>query len=116
MDPPSGRWSIGAIMWLIVLIALQLALFQGVWFIVLFPPVMIGLLVLNIGVFFGLARPRSWEDRIIGMLLGGPAAAVLSGFFFFWEFRTGTPGVSSGEYASGLFGNSARDSSRIRAG
>src|SRR5262245_56650111 len=104
MDPPSGRWSIGAIMWLIVLVALQLALFQGVWFIVLIPPVMIGLLVLNIGVLFSLARPRSWEDRILGMLLGGLAAAVLSGFFFFWEFRIGTPGVL-GAYVSGLFGN-----------
>jgi hypothetical protein len=41
--------SMVALMWLVVVTALQFALFQDFWFIVLFPPVSIAVLALNLG-------------------------------------------------------------------
>ena len=61
MDVPSGRWSIGAIMLVIVPIALELVVFQGVWSIVLLPFMTIALLTVNLGLFFVVVRPRSWQ-------------------------------------------------------
>jgi hypothetical protein len=40
-----------ALMWVVVVAALQLALFQDVWFIVLFPPVSMAIVALNLGFF-----------------------------------------------------------------
>jgi hypothetical protein len=84
---PSGKWSTGALMKVIVPVALELVLFQEVWHIVLMPPVTIVFLTLNLGLFFVLVRPRSWETRIVGMMLGGIAASfalfayyMMSGF------------------------------------
>jgi hypothetical protein len=72
-----GKWSTAALMRVIVPIALQLVLFQGVWRIVLAPPITIAVLALNLGLFFVLVRPRAWENRIIGMLLGGVLAVFV---------------------------------------
>jgi hypothetical protein len=72
----SSKMSLGALMRLIVLVALELALFQDVWFLVIIPPITMAVLAINLGLFFVLARPRSWETRIIGMLLGSVWAIV----------------------------------------
>jgi hypothetical protein len=68
------QMSTAAVMKVIVLVALELALFQGVWRIVLVPLATMAVLAVNLGVFFVLVRPPVLETRIIGMLLGGVAA------------------------------------------
>jgi hypothetical protein len=93
MDIPSGRWSTGEIMLVIVPIAVEPAVFQEVWSIILIPPVTIALVTINLGITFAVLRIRGWEARIIGMLLGGIAGLFLSLLFYALEFRLGTPGV-----------------------
>jgi hypothetical protein len=71
--------SIGSLMLFIILVALQLVLFQGVWWILVSSPITIMVLTLNLGMFFVLVRPPALEPRIIGMLLGGLLAFVTLG-------------------------------------
>lgn len=66
--------STGAIMLLIVVVAVEMVMFQGVWEIVLFPSITMIFLAFNLGLYFLLVRPRSMETRIIGMIWGGVAA------------------------------------------
>jgi hypothetical protein len=74
---PSGlKVSIGSLMLFIILVALQLVLFQGVWWILVSSPITIMVLTLNLGMFFLLVRPPALEPRIIGILLGGLVAFV----------------------------------------
>jgi hypothetical protein len=68
------RVSTRALMIFIVLIAIELALFEGVMQILVIPPVTIMVLAINLGLFFLVVRPPALERRIIGMLLGGVAA------------------------------------------
>jgi hypothetical protein len=91
-----GKWSTAALMRVIVPIALELVLFQdAAWVIVLVPPFTVLILALNLGLFFVLVRPRSWETRIIGMLLGGLVAVfVLTGDYLILDvMRSGPPGL-----------------------
>jgi hypothetical protein len=60
----------------IVLVAIQLVFFQGVWQILMVPPFTIIVLTLNLGLLFLVVRPPALERRIVGMLLGGLAAFV----------------------------------------
>jgi hypothetical protein len=74
---PSGiKVSIGSLMLFIILVALQLVLFEGVWWILVSSPITIMVLTLNLAMFFLLVRPPALEPRIIGMLLGGLVACV----------------------------------------
>ena len=66
--------STGAIMLLVVVIALEMVLFQEVLGLVLFPPITMIFVAMNLGLFYLLARPRNLETRIIGMIWGGVAA------------------------------------------
>jgi hypothetical protein len=66
--------STAALMGFIVLVALELVFFEGVWSIVLVPPVTMGALAINLGLLFLMVRPDFFETRIIGMMLGGLAA------------------------------------------
>jgi hypothetical protein len=66
--------STGAIMLLVVVVALEMVLFREIWVIVLFPPITMIFLAMNLGLFYLLARPRNLETRIIGMIWGGVAA------------------------------------------
>jgi hypothetical protein len=63
-------------MLLVIVTAVELVMFQDVWFIVVMPPVTAMTLGLNLGLWFVLVRPRRLEDRIIGMLLASIAAAI----------------------------------------
>ena len=69
---------------LVIVAALELALFQEVWFIVLSPPVTMAVLGLNLGIFFLAVRPKLLKSRILGMLLASIGAnigiSVLGGF------------------------------------
>lgn len=83
--------STGKLMLLIVLTAVELALFQDVWSIVVIPPVTAMTLGLNLGLWFVLLRPRWMEPRIIGMLVGSLAALAGISFYLWWgwtEVRT----------------------------
>jgi hypothetical protein len=77
------RFSIGRLMGLIALVALELALFQGVLFMVLLPPITMAVVSLNLGMFYVLGwLPRSMGERIFGMLWGGLISIfVLVGYY-----------------------------------
>jgi hypothetical protein len=81
--------STSAIMTVIGLVALQMALFQDVWFIVLFPPVTIAVLALNLGLFFLLVGPNFLKSRIMGMLLA--SVAISLGISVFAGLNTSNP-------------------------
>jgi hypothetical protein len=86
--------STGAIMLLVIVVALELVMFQDVWEIVLAPPITMVFLALNLGLVYLVARPRSWRTRILGMIWGGLAAFVgFSGYYALTE--AGGPGGPS---------------------
>lgn len=92
---PSGfRVSIGSVMLFIVLVAIQLVFFQGIWRILLAPPFTIIVLTLNVGLCFMVVRPRALEPRVAGMLLGGLVAslAILTMIFYSVPYRRGRLG------------------------
>jgi hypothetical protein len=70
----ASQISTAALMGFIVLVAIELALFQGVLFIVLIPPMTMCVLAINLGLLFLMVRPALFESRIIGILLGGVSA------------------------------------------
>ncbi len=72
----SFQTSTGKLMLLVIVTALELVLFQDVWWILVIPSITIVTLALNLGLWFVLLRRRWMETRIIGMLLGGVAAAL----------------------------------------
>lgn len=61
MDIPSGKWSTGAIMRVIIPIVLELVAFEGAWTLVLFAPVTMAILTMDLALAFVLVRPRSWR-------------------------------------------------------
>ncbi len=68
-------------MWLIVVAALELAFFQEfrfVRFMLLIPPITMAILSLNLGFLFLVIRPRRLEPRIVGILLSGVAAVIMT--------------------------------------
>jgi hypothetical protein len=98
---PSGKWSTGALMRVIIPVALELVLFKDVWFLVLVPPVTCVVLTLNLGSAFVLVRPKSWETRIVGIMLGGVAGVIASGAYYVLGRFQGSP--------YGVIGSFARD-------
>ena len=83
--------STAALMWFIVLVALELVFFEGVWFIVVFPPMTMAVLAVNLGLLFLIVRPRPLETRIIGMLLGGVAVFIATGLGILLAFGLEEP-------------------------
>ncbi len=88
----SFQTSTAKLMLLVVLTAVELVLFQDVWFIVVVPPVTAMMVGLNLGLWFVLLRPRWMETRIIGMLTGS-LAATMGNLLYLWlgysEIRIG---------------------------
>src|SRR5271156_1641727 len=74
--------STGAIMLLVVVVALEMVMFQAAWEIVFIPSITMVFLAFNLGLFFLLVRPRFLETRIIGMIWGGIAAFFAMGGYF----------------------------------
>jgi len=89
----SFQTSTGKLMLLVIVTALELVLFQDVWQILVIPVITIVTLALNLGLWFVLLRPRWMETRIIGMLLGGIAAALGSVLYMWLGFREVLSGV-----------------------
>jgi len=74
---PSFKMSIATLMGLVAVVAVELALFQGVFVIVLIPPVTMAIILLNLGLIFVLGRNSFLAARIVGMLMGGLIALFL---------------------------------------
>ena len=77
----STQVSIAVVMWLVVVAAFELVLFEefrSVRFLLLIPPITMAILSLNLGILFVVIRPRLLEPRIAGMLLGGVAATFVT--------------------------------------
>ena len=76
---PRFSFSIARLMGLIALFAVELALFQRVWlFIVMIPPVTIGIVSLNLAILYALKwLPKAMAGRIDGILCGGMIALFL---------------------------------------
>jgi hypothetical protein len=70
--------STGALMAVIVVVAIQIALFQEVWMILVIPPITMALLTLNIVFMFLIFCPMRLQRRIIGLMLGGLAACFVT--------------------------------------
>ena len=64
-------------MGLIAVAAVELALFKGVFVIVLLPPVTMAVVLLNLGLIFVLGRDSFLATRVMGMLMGGLIALFL---------------------------------------
>jgi hypothetical protein len=81
--PSLPRISIARLMAFIALFAIELALLQGLLFIVLLPPITMAFVSLNLGLFYILRwLPRSMEARIFGMLSGGMISVfILVGYY-----------------------------------
>jgi hypothetical protein len=79
----ASQISVGAMMRVTVLVAIELVLLRGVWFIVVFPPITMGVLAINLGLLFLMVRPRFLETRMLGMLLGGLAACFVTALGMF---------------------------------
>ena len=74
------KLSTAALMWLIVMVAVELVVFQDVWWIMFAPPATMAILAINLGFIFLLSRLAGLETRIIGMLIGGLAACFVTAF------------------------------------
>jgi hypothetical protein len=77
------RLSIGRLMGFIALFAVELALLQHLrWEVLIFPPVTLGIISLNLAILKGLRwLPRSMAGHMSGMLCGGMIALfVLVGY------------------------------------
>jgi hypothetical protein len=74
---PAFKMSIGTLMGLIAVVAVELALFHSVFVIILIPPVTMAVALLNLGLIFVLGRNSLLASRIVGMLMGGLIALFL---------------------------------------
>jgi hypothetical protein len=59
------------LMRLVALVAFNLLLFQGVWWIMIYPPVALVIAILNLALFCTCVRPRSLNRGVIAALGGG---------------------------------------------
>jgi hypothetical protein len=64
------------LMRLVILAAANLLLFKGVGFILIYAPVALVAMVVNLGLFGTFVRPRSMNRGILSAMLGGLAAAI----------------------------------------
>jgi hypothetical protein len=89
--------STGALMRLMVLIALELVLFQGVWPIVWVPPITMMIVTLNLGLYLVVIRPRHLNTAAVGMMIAGLVAVLLvaaySAVQFWVRWPPGTAGA-----------------------
>ena len=77
----SYQTTTGKLMLVVIVVALELVLFQDVWQILVIAPVAIATITLNLGFWFLVLRPHWMETRIIGMQLCGVAAAIASAVY-----------------------------------
>jgi hypothetical protein len=77
------KLSIGALMGFIALLALELALFQRLLFLIMMPPITMALISLNLAVLYAFRwLPRALSSRIGGLLSGGLISIfVLVGYY-----------------------------------
>jgi hypothetical protein len=88
--------STGALMRLMVLIALELVLFQGVWYIVWLPPITMMIVTLNLGLYLVVIRPRHLNSTAVGMMIAGLIAVLLVAAYSAVQFQVPWPPGSAG--------------------
>jgi hypothetical protein len=84
--------SIATLMGLIAVVAMELALFQGIFVIILLPPVTIAVVLLNLGLVFILGRGTFLMSRVVGMLMAG----LIALFLMVAYYMAGPPGSRLG--------------------
>jgi hypothetical protein len=99
--------SIGSLMRLIALVALELAMFQRVLFLIVIPPISMAVVSLNLAVLFAFRwLPRAMANRIAGLLSGGMISIfVLVGYYLTADPRNpafGAGGKMLSAFLSGL--------------
>ena len=98
--------SVGGLMRLIALIALEMAMFHGMLVLVLIPPITMAVVLLNLAVLFAFrALPPRMANRIGGMLCGGLISIfVLVGYYLTADSRTmlGVGGRALGSFLANL--------------
>jgi hypothetical protein len=85
--------STGALMRLIVLIALELVLFQGVWSIVWVPRITMMVVALNLGLYLVLIRPRHLNTAAVGMMVAALVAVLVATAYAAVRFQVHWPPV-----------------------
>jgi hypothetical protein len=88
--------STGALMRLIILIALQLVLFQGVWSLVLDPRITMMVVALNLGLYLVVIRPRHLNTPAVGMMIAALIAVLAVAAYSAVRFRVPWPPVVPG--------------------
>jgi hypothetical protein len=86
--------STGALMRLVVLIALELVLFRGVWSVVLVPRVTMMIVALNLGLYLVLIRPRHLDTPAVGMMIAALMAVLAATAYSAVRYRVLWPAVS----------------------
>jgi hypothetical protein len=74
-------------MWMTGLVALNLTVFEGVLFILLAPPITLADILLNLGIFWLVARPQPFPNAIIGGLLAGLAMVLISALYLWYSVQ-----------------------------
>jgi hypothetical protein len=88
--------STGALMRLIVLIALELVVFQGVWYIVLYPNITMMVVALNLGLYLVVIRPRHLNPAAVGMMIAALVAVLAATAYEAVQFQVWWPPVAPG--------------------
>jgi hypothetical protein len=73
---PTLALSTRELMRLVILAAANLLVFKGVGFILIYPPVALVAMVLNLGLFCTFVRPRGMNQGIIAAMAGGLGAVA----------------------------------------
>jgi hypothetical protein len=101
-----SRISIGSLMRLIALIALEMAMFKGLFPLILIPPATMAIVSLNLVVLFAFrSLPPRMANRIGGMLCGGLISIfVLVGYYLTADSHTmlGVGGKALGSFLANL--------------
>jgi hypothetical protein len=83
----------GALMRLIVLIALELVLFKGVWYLVLIPQITMMVVALNLSLYLVLVRPRHLNTAAVGMMIAALVAVLAAAAYAAVRFEVDWPPV-----------------------
>jgi hypothetical protein len=104
MEP---RFTIKTLMRLVAVVALELALLQRIFVMLLLPPVTIAVVLLNLALVYVVGRDSFLANRVVGMLMGGLVALFLMvAYYLSAGPRTGWLGPG-GQTVQGLLSNLA---------
>jgi hypothetical protein len=96
--------SIGALMWLIALCAVELAMLESLLFLIIVPPITMAVISLNLAVLYAFrSLPAPLAGRIAGLLSGGLISIfVLVGYYLSADPRNPAVGAGGKALAAAL--------------